>query len=41
MSAGWIAFWIAVAVFVIWLLIRIGAFRVLGDILEGIADGLS
>ena len=40
MSAGWIVFWIAVAVLVLWFLIRIGFFRVIGDIIEGISDGL-
>lgn len=40
MSAGWIVFWIAVAVIILWILIRIGFFKIIGDILEGIADGL-
>ena len=40
MSTGWIVFWIAVAVIILWILIRIGFFKVIGDILGGIADGL-
>lgn len=40
MSAGWIVFWIVVAVLVMWFLIRIGFFRVIGDIIEAICDAL-
>ncbi len=40
MSAGWIAFWVVVAIAVLWFLIRIGFFRIIGEILEGICDAL-
>lgn len=40
MSAGWIAFWVVVTIAVLWFLIRIGFFRIIGEFLEGICDEL-